>query len=85
MNESRSILIVLFTINVELINITVACVSCSMMFVITVVPINFIVAQILVNFILNIACLFCELAVAMTLFKILLVTHFDLIFTCDPD
>ena len=85
LNESRSILIVLFTINVELINITVACVSCSMMFVITVVPINFIVAQILVNFILSIACLFCELAVAMTLFKILLVTHFDLIFPCDPD
>ena len=76
---------VLFTINIELINITNTCISCSLMFVIAAVPINFILAQLLATFILGLVCLFCELAVAMTLFKILLVTHFDLIFPSDPD
>jgi hypothetical protein len=46
---------------------------------------SFIIAQILVALGLALICLFCELLFAISVFKILIVTHFNIIFPADPD
>ena len=83
--DHRSIIIVLFTINIELINATTAAICCSIIFVIAAFPLSFILAQMVVWTALSLGCLMCELAVAISLSKILLVTHFSAIFRHDPE
>jgi hypothetical protein len=83
--DHRSIIIVLFTYNIELINITNFCIACPLMFVIVAWPLNFYIAQLSSVAGLSLGCLLCELAAAISLFKILLVTHFSIIFHLDPD
>ena len=85
-HESRSILTVLFTINIELINIAIVCICCPVLLVKSGgFTLSFLVAQVLVAFSQALLCLICELALALSLFKILLVTHFGLVFAHDPD
>ena len=55
------------------------------MFVITAVPLGFILAQIVICFEYALGSLLCELAAAISLLKILLVTHFSTIFPYDPN
>jgi hypothetical protein len=79
-----SILTVLFKINIELINITNATLCCPVMFVLVAVPVTFVIAQIIACCTLALGSLLCELAFAISLFKVLLVTHFSLIFSLEP-
>ena len=76
---------VLFKINVEVINITTILICCAVLFVIVAVPMSFILAQIVSAVLHALSALLCELALAISLFKILLVTRFSLIFSLDPD
>jgi hypothetical protein len=78
-------LTVITTFCFELLNITIAVVSCSMIFVNLIAPMPFIIAQIYVACGLALICLFCELVFTLSVLKILLVTHFDIVFSYDPD
>jgi hypothetical protein len=85
MRGSKSILIVLFRLNIEVTNLIVTYNACALMFVILILPMSFVVAQIALAFSQALACLLCELALAISVFKILLVTQFDWVFAQDPD
>lgn len=82
--ESRSILTVLFVINVELFNLTNVFVCCSYIYVIVVDSMSFFAAQIVVSVSYVLSFLLSEVSLAISLFKILLVTHFYLIFPYEP-
>ena len=56
-----------------------------MIFVGLVGSMSFVFAQVLTGLTNALICLLCEIALAMSLFKVLLVTQFDRIFAHDPD
>jgi hypothetical protein len=81
----RSILIVLVSYSIEVLNIIIGIFSVSMIFVNSIVPLNFMVAQFVVCFMYAFVCLFIHLILATSISKILLVTHFNKIFPMDPE
>ena len=82
---NRTILTVILTFFIQTTNITITFVSCSMIFVSLVGSMSFVLAQILTGLTNALVCLLCEIALAMSLFKVLLVTQFDWIFAHNPD
>jgi hypothetical protein len=82
--ENKSILTILFMHNSDLINITSSILCGSTLYVITFSSMSYVIAQTLWAIILAFGTLTTELSVAIPSFKILLVTHFSLIFTLDP-
>jgi hypothetical protein len=85
MRGSKSILTVLFRRNIELINLLVTWNACILVIIIAFGPMSFLMAQIVVASGQAFLCLLCELALAISVFKILLVTQFDWVFSHDPD
>jgi hypothetical protein len=82
--ENKSILTILFMNNMDLINITSSILCGSTLYVIVFSSMSYVTGQFLWAIILAFGTLTTELSVAIPCFKILLVTHFSLIFTMDP-
>jgi hypothetical protein len=80
----KSVLSVLFSFNIELINILTSEIALLVLFVVIVSQFHFILAQIGVCFGIAVGCIICELFFAISVTKILLVTHFHWIFPVDP-
>ena len=85
LSANRTILTVLLTFFIQIINLTITIISCPMIFVTLFGSMSFVLAQILIGLTYALMCLMCEIALAISLFKVLLVTQFDMIFAHDPD
>jgi len=75
---------VLFSFNIELINILNHVISIPIMFVVAFSHFNFVIAQIIVCLHFALACILAVIFLAITIYKLLLVTHFSWIFSLDP-
>jgi len=75
---------VLFTFNIELINILIILISLSNIFVTTACHFSYVLSQILVSIKAALGCTIAQLFLAISVNKLLLVTHFSWIFCWDP-
>ena len=75
---------VLFTFNIELINILIILISFCILFVTTVSHFSFVLAQVLACLQAALGCTIAQLFLAISINKLLLVTHFSWIFCWDP-
>lgn len=83
-SAEKSVLTVLFSINIELINILSTEISLTALFTGTISYLNFFVALSLNCIATTLGCVICEFFIAISIMKILLVTHFEWIFPFDP-
>jgi hypothetical protein len=81
----RNVLTVLFSFNIELINLLISHISFLGMFFISVSDFNFVIAQIMITLTNAEGCIVCELFFSMSVAKIILVTNFSWIFPYDPN
>jgi hypothetical protein len=81
----KTVITVLVSINIELINFMVTYISSLLLFAVAVSNLNFVIAQIFVCSGITVGCVICELFAAISISKLLLVTKFPYIFSRDPD
>ncbi len=80
----KSVPNILFSINIELINLFNVQTSSAVLFVEAVSQFSFTVAQILACLVMAQSFLICQIVIGISISKLLLVTHFYWIFPLDP-
>jgi hypothetical protein len=80
----KTVLSFLFSVNIEVINLITTQASLLVLFSVTVSRFNFFIAQGFMCIAVALGCVVCEFFIAISVTKLLLVTHFSRIFPFDP-